>query len=159
MDETKQKSQSTFGIWFYILFPLAFLLGGNALWLFNLDGLQARFSGVQTTALVSVAHSCGDGNFVFTFTFTDTDGETHHITNESLCTNDIVTNGTHVTLWYLPNDPGRLITENDIHFYLILDGIFSLLAVALWLAPVFLWLLDTFSSTAKMARERQKQKS
>src|SRR5258708_2378811 len=142
MGEATQKPHGTFWIWFYVLFPLAFLLAGNSLWLFDLDGLQARFSGVQTTALVSVAHSCGDGDFVFTFTFTDTDGETHHITDESLCTNDLVTNGTHVTLWYLPNNPGRLITENEIHFDLSFSGGFSLLAVAFWLAPVFFFLQD-----------------
>jgi len=53
MNEIKQQPQRIYRRWFSILPPLIFLLAGNTVWLAaNPSRLQARFSGVQTTALV-----------------------------------------------------------------------------------------------------------
>lgn len=129
-----------FGLFF--LFSLIFLVSGSVPALSNLPGLQTRFTGVETTALVSVYADCNgeDGGSIYEYTFTDTHGETRHSINTSVCSNGIVSNGEHVTLWYQPSNPAQCITANDLTFDTIFFVGFSL-PMLLFLAVVILSLL------------------
>ncbi len=115
----------------FFLFSLIFLLAGSIPSLLNLSGLQARFTGVKTTALATAEGSCGsddenDSSFYYTYTFTDSHGKVYQVTNTSACSSGIVSDGEHVTIWYQPHDPTQFITANDLTFDSIFFAGFSL---------------------------------
>jgi hypothetical protein len=120
------------------LFSLIFLLAGSIPLLTNLPGLQARFTGVETTARASVEESCDDGGDYFAFTFTDKQEKVHHLTNTSTCFSGIFTNGEKVTLWYQPDDPSRFITANEWLFNMIFLVGFSIPFFSVLIFSVFL---------------------
>jgi hypothetical protein len=125
-------SQGKIGRWIaFLVFSLIFLSGGSIPALTNFPGVLARFTGVQTTASVSVevGESCGDdgdsGNY-FTYTFTDNRGKTQEITDNSACSSGIVSDGDQVTIWYEPYDPTHFISANQFQFDAIFVVGFSL---------------------------------
>ena len=101
------------------LTSLIMLLAGSIPSLTNLPGLQARFTGVETTARVNQEDICDEGGGIFAFTFTDKHEKVYHLTNSSTCFSGIYTNGERVTLWYQPDDPNHFITANEWSFDLI----------------------------------------
>jgi len=126
------------GYGLFFLFSLIFLVAGSLPALFNLPGLQARFTGLTTTALVTLAGSCGsdseDGeSFYYMFTFTDNHGKEYQVTNTSVCSSGIVSDGERVTIWYQPADPTKFITKNDLTFDAIFFAGFSI--------PMLLWII------------------
>ncbi len=100
-------------------FCLMFLLGGAIPALLNLPGLQARFTGMETTALVSANVSCSwedsDHNFItdyyYTYTFTVSSGKVYQITDTS-CGNNPDVIGARETIWYQPANPTHFLTAN-----------------------------------------------
>jgi len=104
-------------------FCLMFLLGGAIPALLNVPGLQARFSGMETTALVSAHVSCSwedsDHNFIsdyyYTYTFTVSTGKVYQITDTS-CGNNPDEIGARETIWYQPADPTHFLTANAWRF-------------------------------------------
>lgn len=117
-----RRSGSARGTWFglgiFFFCSLLFALGGRIPAFINLPGFRARFTGIETTALVSAVGDCDDGNY-FMYTFTDNHGQVHQITDNSTCSSGIVSDGERVSLWYNPDDPTQFITANDMNFDLI----------------------------------------
>lgn len=117
--------------WFPIpfFFTLVFLVAGSIPALLNIQGLQARFTGQQTTALATaVGENCGkngNGNY-YMYTFTDRSGKTEQIINNTVCSSGIVSDGEKVTIWYNPQDPSQLITADDLTFDIVFFVLFSL---------------------------------
>jgi hypothetical protein len=105
------------------IFCLLFLIGGAIPALLNLPGLQARFTGLETTALVSADLSCSwtDSNhdtitgYYYTYTFTISSGKVYQIKDTSCSSKPDAVN-TYETIWYQPTIrrtfslpmPGRL---------------------------------------------------
>src|SRR5215471_2555958 len=105
-----------YGCAFFIgfFFCLLFLLGGALPALLNLPGLQARFTGRETTALVTSDLSCSwtdsENNTVtgyyYTYTFTVSSGKVYQIRDTS-CSSKPDTIDARETIWYQPL-PDRL---------------------------------------------------
>jgi len=101
------------------LFCLIFLIGGAIPSLLNLPGLQARFTGMQTTALVTADVTCSwtDSNnnevtgYDYTYTFTVSSGKVYQITDTS-CGNNPDVIGARETIWYQPANPTHFLTAN-----------------------------------------------
>jgi hypothetical protein len=94
---------------------------------------QARFTGIETTSLVSATEACTDSDDnsgkYFTYTFTDRNGTIQHITRSadiSDCQTNMTLDGQDVTLWYQPGDPAHFIMADDLYFDLIFLAAFSL---------------------------------
>ena len=100
-------------------FCLIFLIGGAMPALLNLPGLQARFTGMETTVLVTANVSCSwtDSNntdqtgYDYTYTFTVSSGKVYQITDTS-CGSGPDTIDARETLWYQPAHPTRFLTAN-----------------------------------------------
>jgi len=116
-----------FGCAFF--FCLIFLRGGAIPALLNVPGLQARFSGMETTALVTADLSCSwtdsDNNVVtgyyYTYTFTVSSGKVYQMTDTG-CSSKPDTIGARETIWYQPANPTHFLTTNAWTF----DWIFFL---------------------------------
>ncbi|HEY0754066.1 MAG TPA: DUF3592 domain-containing protein [Ktedonobacteraceae bacterium] len=118
----------------FLLFSLIFLVAGSIPTLINVQGVQARFSGMQTSALVRATGECDDGNY-YSFIFADRTGKVYSI-ETATCSSGIVSDGDHVTVWYNPADPTQFISANDLTFdmfFLIGFSIPLLIALALGL--------------------------
>src|SRR5215467_8069092 len=109
--------RGVFGCAFF--FCLIFMIGGALPALFNFPGLQARFNGMETTALVTADLSCSwtdsDNNVVtgyyYTYTFTVSSGKVYQITDTG-CSSKPDTIGAHETIWYQPANPTHFLTSN-----------------------------------------------
>lgn len=107
------------GIGCAFLFCLMFPLGGAIPGLLNVPGLQARFTGMETTALVTSNLSCSweDSNnnvitgYYYTYTFTVSSGKVYQITDTS-CGSGPDTLDARETIWYQPDDPTHFLTAN-----------------------------------------------
>jgi hypothetical protein len=109
-----------------------FLIIGSIPTLHDLPGLQARFTGRETTAHVTANGSCSweeaDTNgaptlvngYYYVYTYIASSGKVYQITNTSCGNAD--TPGTSETIWYQPADPTHFLTENAWRF----DWIFFL---------------------------------
>ena len=107
-------------------FCLFFLIIGAIPLLHDLPGLQARLSGMETTAHVTAARSCSwqeaDGNgaptffngYYYVYTYTVSSGKVYQMTDTGCSNAD--TPGTSETIWYDPADPIHFITENAWRF-------------------------------------------
>lgn len=114
------------------LFCLFFLIIGAMPTLFNLPGLQARLTGMETTAHVTADGACSweesDNNggetivdgYYYVYTYTVSSGQVYQITNLGCSNTD--TPGESETIWYQPADPTHFITANAWRF----DWIFFL---------------------------------
>ena len=122
-----KSKQGGYGCAFF--FCLIFLLGGALPALLNFPGLQARFTGMETTALVTADVSCSwtDANntvqtgYDYMYTFTVSSGKVYQITDTS-CGSGPDTIGARETIWYQPADPTHFLTANAWTF----DWIFFL---------------------------------
>jgi hypothetical protein len=100
-------------------FCLIFLIGGAIPALLNFPGLQARFTGMETTALVTADVSCSwtDANnnevtgYDYMYTFTVSSGKVYQITDTS-CGSGPDTIGASETIWYQPANPTHFLTAN-----------------------------------------------
>jgi hypothetical protein len=100
-------------------FCLLFLIGGAIPALLDLPGLQARFTGMETTALVSADRSCSwtDSNnnvitgYYYTYTFTVSSGKVYQITDTG-CSRKPDALGVRETIWYQPANPTHFLTAN-----------------------------------------------
>jgi len=100
-------------------FCLIFLIGGAMPALLNFPGLQARFTGMETTALVTADVSCSwtDENnnevtgYDYIYTFTVSSGKVYQITDTS-CGSGPDTIGARETIWYQPANPTHFLTAN-----------------------------------------------
>jgi hypothetical protein len=131
MDDTTAPSskskQGGYGCLFF--FCLFFLIIGAIPTLLDLPGLQARFTGMETTALVTANVSCTwtDSNnnvntgYDYIYTFTVSSGKVYQITNTS-CGSEPDIIGARETIWYDPANPTHFLTVNDWTF----DWIFFL---------------------------------
>ena len=121
---TLKISRSKRGGWGCLFFfCLMFLLVGAVPALLNLPGLQARFTGRETTALVTSNLSCSwtdENNVVqtgyeYTYTFTVSSGQVYQITDTS-CDSGVDTIGARETIWYQPANPTHFLTVNGWTF-------------------------------------------
>jgi hypothetical protein len=113
-------------------FCLFFLLIGVLPTLHDLPGLQARFTGMETTAHVTTTGSCSwqeaDNNgapttvngYYYVYTYAVSSGKVYQISNPSCGNSD--TPGASETIWYDPANPTHFITMNAWTF----DWIFFL---------------------------------
>ena len=146
VSQSKSKRGGFGCVFFFCLF---FLIIGAIPTLLNLPGLQARFTGIETTAHVTANGSCSwqeaDNNgaptlvhgYYYVYTYTASSGKVYQITNTSCGNAD--TPGTSETIWYQPADPTHFITENDWRF----DWIFFLgfsIPMLLFAFGFFRWL-------------------
>ena len=113
-------------------FCLFFLIIGAIPTLLDLPGLQARFTGMETTAHVTADGSCSweesDNNgaptlvtgYYYVYTYTVSSGKVYHITDTGCSNAD--TPGASETIWYQPADPTHFLTANawtfDLLFFL-----------------------------------------
>jgi len=110
-------------------FCLIFLIGGAMPALLNFPGLQARFTGMETTALVTADVSCSwtdennnvETGYDYMYTFTVSSGKVYQITDTS-CGSGPDTLGARETIWYQPANPTHFLTANAWTF----DWIFFL---------------------------------
>jgi hypothetical protein len=103
-------------------FCLFFLIIGALPTLLNLPGLQARLTGVETTAHVTADGSCSweesDNNgaptlvqgYYYVYTYTVSSGKVYQITDTSCSNAD--TPGASETIWYQPANPTHFLTVN-----------------------------------------------
>jgi hypothetical protein len=97
--------------------------------LLNVHGLQARFTGRETTALVTADISCSwiDANnneitgYDYAYTVTVSSGKVYRIADTS-CGRGPDTLGARETIWYQPVNPTHFLTANASTF----DRIFFL---------------------------------
>ena len=131
--QTPAVSQSKRGksgcVFFFCLF---FLIIGALPTLSDLPVLQARFTGMETTAHVTTTGSCSwqeaDANgapttvngYYYVYTYTASSGKVYQISNPSCGNSD--TPGASETIWYDPANPTHFITMNAWTF----DWIFFL---------------------------------
>jgi hypothetical protein len=100
-------------------FCLLFLFGGAIPALLNLAGVQARFTGRETTALVTSDLSCSwtdsENNtitgYYYTYTFTVSSGKVYQIRDTSCSSKPDVIDARE-TVWYQPADPTHFLTAN-----------------------------------------------
>jgi len=112
-----KSKRAVYGCAFF--FCLIFMIGGAIPALLNLPGLQARFTGMETTALVTADLSCSwtdsDNNVVtgyyYTYTFTVSSGKVYQITDTG-CSSKPDTIGARETIWYQPANPTHFLTAN-----------------------------------------------
>lgn len=136
-----QSKRRGYGCAFF--FCLIFLICGAIPALLNVPGLQARFTGMETTALVSANVSCSwedsDQNFItdyyYMYTFTVSSGKVYQITDTS-CGNNPDVIGARETIWYQPADPTHFLTANAWTFDWLFFLGFSI--------PMFLFALAFF---------------
>lgn len=110
------------------VFCLFFLIIGAAPALLTFPSLQARFTGMEGTVLITSAGSCSwedsDHNFIsgyyYTYTFTVRSGKVYQITDTSCNNNETV--GAREAIWYQPADPTHFLTASQWTF----DGLFFL---------------------------------
>jgi hypothetical protein len=128
--QTLRASKSKRGVYgCAFFFCLIFMIGGAIPALLNFPGLQAHFTGMETTALVTADVSCSwtdsDNNVVtgyyYTYTFTVSSGKVYQITDTG-CSSKPDTIGARETVWYQPADPTHFLTTNAWTF----DWIFFL---------------------------------
>ena len=103
-------------------FCLLFLLDGALPTLLNLPGLQARFTGMETTAHVTTTGSCSweeaDNNgapttvtgYYYVYTYAASSGKVYQMSNPSCGNAD--TPGASETIWYDPANPTHFLTTN-----------------------------------------------
>jgi hypothetical protein len=115
-----------------ISFCLFFLIIGATPTLLNLPGVQARFTGIETTTHVTTDGSCSwqEANntggettvngYYYVYTYTVSSGKVYQITDSDCSNTD--TPGASETIWYQPADPTQFITANAWTF----DWIFFL---------------------------------
>lgn len=128
------------------IFCLLFLIGGAIPALLNVSGVLARFTGMETTALVTADLSCSwtDENHVevtgyyYTYTFTASSGKVYRIT-DTTCNSGPDTIGARETIWYQPADPTHFLTANAWTFDWLFFLGFSI--PMLLLAFAFFWRL------------------
>lgn len=113
-------------------FCLFFLIIGALPTLLDLPGLQARFTGMETTAHVTADGSCSweesDNNggptlvngYYYVYTYTVSSGKVYQITDTGCSNAD--TPGASETIWYDPANPTHFLTVNAWTF----DWIFFL---------------------------------
>lgn len=113
-------------------FCLFFLIIGTLPTLLDLPGLQARFTGMETTAHVTSNGPCSweesDNNgsptlvngYYYVYTYTVSSGKVYQITNTDCSNAD--TPGANETIWYDPANPTHFLTANAWTF----DWIFFL---------------------------------
>lgn len=140
-EQERSKPSDSSRMYLAFFLTLIFLLTGGIPSFFNLPGLEARFTGIETTALVSTGFPCDSyrgTTYHITYIFVDRRGETQQITNQSICT-DGMYDGERVTIWYQPDDPSHMISANDLNFDAIFFAVFSLCSLsALWIGIVLL---------------------
>lgn len=117
-------------------FCLLFLIIGIIPPLHDLPGLQARFTGLETTAHVTTTGSCSwqeaDNNgapitvngYYYVYTYTANSGKVYQVSDPS-CGN-IDTPGASETIWYDPADPTHFLTENALRFDVFFFSGFSI---------------------------------
>jgi hypothetical protein len=109
---------------------------------------------VETKALARATSNCSDDDdsadsFVFTYSFTGPQGKQYQIAQDDFCTN-VINDGDYVTIWYMPNDPTRLLTTPQV----ILLYVFSALgAVADLVCLLVILLAATRHFSARRGRE------
>jgi len=99
---------------------------------------QVRATGVSTVGTATLVSSCGtstdgDGNptvetYQVSIQFTDQQGRTHQVESHWAC-NNFYSDGQQVSLWYLPGDPSRFLTDGE--------------AIVLYITSLF-WVVITF---------------
>jgi hypothetical protein len=111
------------GIILFVLLLLALLF-----YLLALPAWQIRLAGVQTTAVAHEDGICAGDNdnpgdsYSFTYEFTDTHEHYHRVAQDSFCT-DVYHDGDHVTIWYMPDDPTRILTDLQAIMLSLFSGI------------------------------------
>lgn len=126
------------------IFLLIILVPIGLFYLLGFSVLQARFAGVQTTAIAHEIAICpGDSNnpgdsYAFNYEFTTANGQHYNLNQDGFCTN-IYNDGDHVTIWYMANDPQHFATDLQVHMTYIFTAIGLVIDVPLLL--VFLRLL------------------
>lgn len=108
------------------VFCLFFLIIGAAPALLTFPSLQARFTGMEGTVLITSAGSCSweesDNNgsptlvngFYYVYTFTVNSGKVYQITDTSCNNNETV--GVREAIWYQPADPTHFLTASQWTF-------------------------------------------
>lgn len=126
---SQRKRRGSGCVFFFCLF---FLIIGVLPTLQDLPGLQARLTGMETTAHVTADGSCSweeaDNNgaptlvngYYYVYTYTVSSGKVYQITDIGCSNAD--TPGASETIWYDPADPTHFLTANDWKF----DWIFFL---------------------------------
>lgn len=97
-----------------------------------LPAWQVRLHGVQTSAVAHIAGECDDDDgsvtYAFSYTFEDARGDTHRVTQDSFCTN-VIDEGSHVTLWYMTEDPKNILTDFESYMLYGFSGAGILIAI------------------------------
>ncbi|HEU5381161.1 MAG TPA: DUF3592 domain-containing protein [Ktedonobacteraceae bacterium] len=96
-----------------------------------LPAWQIHLSGVQANAIAHAHGYCeGDNDnpgisYAFTYEFTDARGQQHRVAQDGFCT-DVYQDGDHVTVWYLPHEPTRMVTDLEVHMLYIFTALGAL---------------------------------
>ena len=123
------------------IFLLVILVPAGLFYLLGFPVLQARFAGVQTTAIAHAGAICSgftDDIYVFTYEFTTANGQHYTLAQNGFCTN-IYNDGDHITLWYMPSDPHHFATDLQVHILYIFTAVGLTIEVPLLL--IFLRIL------------------
>jgi hypothetical protein len=111
------------GVVLLIFLVLALLFG-----LLAIPTWQIRLAGIQASAIAHEDGVCpGDSNdpgdsYSFTYEFRGTKGQHYHVAQDSFCT-DVYNDGQRVTIWYVPDDPPRIVTDMQVIMLYVFSAI------------------------------------